>query len=89
MLRISETSAGGPGTILRLDGRLVGPWVTELEHACERTLARGALTELDLGGVEYLDRRGVSLLVELRSRGVALVAIPPFVQEQMKAATAG
>lgn len=87
MLKITEIDGPAGGVTLRLEGHLVGPWVTELERACDRVQARGTTPGLDLGAVEYLDRRGVALLVFLRARGTDLLATPPFVEEQLKSAT--
>lgn len=89
MLKITEITGPAGGVTLRLEGRLLGPWVIELEQACDRLQARGITPGLNLGAVEYLDRRGAALLVALRARGTALLDTPPFVAEQLKIATPG
>jgi len=54
-------------TILRLDGRIVGPWVQELDRAW-RSLT-GSLGSkkllIDLGGVTYADSDGRQVLAEI------------------------
>jgi anti-anti-sigma regulatory factor len=45
----------------------------------------GAALRVDLGGVSFIDREGVELLLRLRGRDVALVNCTPFVAEQLKA----
>ena len=73
------------GTVtLELAGRVVGPWVDELSRSCERILKVGGTLSLDLGGVSFVDRGGVTLLRALRGRHVALVNCTPFVAEQLK-----
>ena len=70
---------------LELAGRVVGPWVDELNRSCERVLGVGETLSVDLGGVSFVDRAGVELLLRLRGRRVSLVNCPPFVAEQLKA----
>lgn len=70
---------------LRLEGRIVGPWVGELQRACEAVLTEGRPLRLQLSEVEFMDARGISLLSSLRSRGVSLLECSPFAAEQLKA----
>jgi ABC-type transporter Mla MlaB component len=85
MLKISQAEPVNAGVILRLEGRVVGPWVTELQNSCDEVLTGGRLLKLDLADVEFMDAEGVALLSSLRSRGVALLKCPPFAAEQLKA----
>jgi hypothetical protein len=84
MLRISPTNTVNHAVVLRLEGRVVGPWVTELRKACEQVLTTGRPLKLHLGDVEFMDAQGVVLLSSLRSRGVSLLECPPFAAEQLK-----
>ncbi|HYA89699.1 MAG TPA: STAS domain-containing protein [archaeon] len=54
-------------TILRLDGRVVGPWVQELDRAWRSAAAcRGSKRLLiDLCGVTYADSDGRQVLAEI------------------------
>jgi hypothetical protein len=85
MLKIVLDATGSSRLVLRLEGRVVGPWVQELRRSCERALATPASLALDLADVSYLDRDAVQLLRSLGIRGVALVNCSPFVAEQLKA----
>jgi anti-anti-sigma regulatory factor len=70
MLKISVLPDGA-GAKLLLEGRLVGPWVEELDR-CWRELA-GAPEEhllLDLTGVTFVDAPGKALLARMRRGGV-------------------
>jgi ABC-type transporter Mla MlaB component len=84
MLKISPLQVAGHTVTLRLEGRVVGPWVVELQSSCEEVLSEGRSLKLHLGGVEYLDGQGVALLSGLRSRGVSLLECPLFAAEQLK-----
>jgi anti-anti-sigma regulatory factor len=72
MLRITEITDGGPGVLLKLEGKLRGPWVEELSRVCSE-LSRGEprAIRLDLSAVTFLDEVGVRLLRALM-RGGAL-----------------
>jgi len=86
MLRISQLEPVNQAVTLRLEGRVVGPWVTELQDSCEEVLNKGRLLKLHLADVEFMDARGVMLLSSLRSRGVTLLECPPFASEQLREA---
>jgi ABC-type transporter Mla MlaB component len=88
MLRISTNVSEGKNVItLRVEGQIVGAWISELDKACERTLAGGHQLILDLGDVSLIDRRGVTLLASLSRQAVALVRCSPFQEEQLRLAS--
>jgi ABC-type transporter Mla MlaB component len=89
MLRISELTPRNHSITLRFEGRLVGPWVSEATQVCERLLDETQLLKLDLADLSFLDRSGAMLLLDLRTRGVALLNGSPFIEEQLKATTNG
>jgi len=74
-VRISDVTRAA-GTILRVDGRLAGDAIAELERA-----GRAAVPPLvlDLTGLSFADADGVRALRELRAGGVVLDHVPPFV----------
>ena len=84
MLKISKVEPVNHTVVLRIEGRVVGPWVTELQKSCDEGLAEGRSLNLHLADVEFLDRQGIALLLRLRSRGVVLLECPPFAAEQLK-----
>ena len=85
MLRISPVESAGTCLILRLEGRVAGPWVEELCRICESSLTGHPGLRLDLTDVSYIDVGGLSVLTRLQSRGVQLMNCSPFVEEQLKA----
>lgn len=86
MLKISQTEPVNHTVTLRLEGRVVGPWVAELRNSCEEALTEGHSLNLHLANVEFMDLEGVALLSSLRLRGVVLLECPPFAAEQLKGA---
>jgi anti-anti-sigma regulatory factor len=87
MLKISR-AATTDAIVLRLEGQVVGPWVTELESACHdasHSNGRGALPLiLDLQGVSFLDADGIALLRQLVTGGASLTNYSVFLAEQLK-----
>ena len=72
---------------LKLEGRLVGPWVAELKRACEPHLPERRAISLDLADVTFADEAGLSLLLRLRTQGVTLMNCSPFLEEELRAAS--
>lgn len=84
MLKISLVEPINHAVTLRLEGRVIGPWVTELRKSCEKVLMEGRSLRLHLGDVEFINAEGLAVLASLKSRGVAFVELAPFVAEQLK-----
>ena len=64
---------------LKLEGRLAGPWVAELEKCWQRmTGAHRRPLTVDLDGVTFIDEAGKSLLQHLADQGTALKAAAPL-----------
>jgi len=84
MLRITEITDGGPGVLLKLEGKLLGPWVEEFGRVCAE-LSRGECRaiRLDLSAVTFLDEAGTRLLRALM-RGGAAVTASGFVAELLR-----
>jgi len=74
MLRI--TIQYRPGTVLRLEGRLQGPWVDELRNCWqrERTASGDQAIRIELVDVRFVDVAGKTLLSEMHRAGVEIVA---------------
>lgn len=83
MLRITTLEANGTVT-LKLEGRVVGPWVDVLRDYCEDILAQQPRVDLDLEDILFIDSCGVALLRQLTARQVALTNCSPFTAEQLR-----
>lgn len=71
---------------MKLEGRLSGPWVGELEQ-CWKTAAsttRGRRTVVDLGEVDFVDPQGQNLLTDMFSQGVEMEAVTPLICSVLK-----
>jgi ABC-type transporter Mla MlaB component len=84
MLKIVAVEAGVSDATLKLEGRVIGPWVEELWRSCESVFSRGARLTLDLSEVSFVDRNGVELFRSLQSRQVELLNCSPFVATLLK-----
>jgi len=84
MLKISQTGTPNHSITLKLEGRVVGPWVAELRRICGPLLEEQSQLKLDLTDVSYVDGDGVATLTDFQSRGVKLDNCSPFVEEQIK-----
>lgn len=84
MLKISETTNGKGILTLRLEGRVIGPWVEELRRICEPFLDTNDSLDLDMAEVTYADREGVVLLHRLQACGATLMNCSPFVAQQIE-----
>jgi anti-anti-sigma regulatory factor len=84
MLRITPIESTNHSITLRLEGRLSGPWVSELGEACEKALREGTALVLNLAEVSFLDPAGIDLLTTMQNRGAKLVDCSIFVSEQLK-----
>lgn len=75
MLRI--TANDNPRVLtFRLEGRLEGPWVEELEQSWLRLLkdASEPTVCVDLTGVTYIDAAGKARLAEMHKQGAEFIA---------------
>jgi RNA polymerase sigma-70 factor (ECF subfamily) len=68
MLRITSSQQEGT-TRIRLEGKLVGPWVAECRALCAGESARGQSLALDLRELRFADQEGIELLRELAGAG--------------------
>ena len=82
MLRI--TSSGTPERLrLKLEGRLIGPWVNELKQAWSATAGEGKAVEVDLEAVSFADADGCQLLSQIEKAGTKLVRASAFLRQAL------
>jgi anti-anti-sigma regulatory factor len=65
-----------PVTSFVVEGKLVGPWVKELERCWESVLAAHPYRSMlvDLAHVTFIDAEGRALLTRMRRKGVKLLS---------------
>jgi outer membrane protein TolC/anti-anti-sigma regulatory factor len=73
MLRITTKVDEDGNVTLRLEGKLSGPWVRELESCWESIEEKGKNIVVDLTGVAFIDSTGKCLLAKIHSQGGKLV----------------
>ncbi len=74
MLRITKTHSEGK-TTLKLEGRLAGCWIGDVERTCA---TEAFPLVLDLSGVTFADERAAQLIHRLRAEGAELVGLSLF-----------
>lgn len=84
MLRITPFATNSGESCLRLEGRLIGPWVEELERAVSASHSPLGELRLDLSRVQFVDASGLELLLSLQGRGVVLQPLTPFIEELLR-----
>jgi hypothetical protein len=83
MLRITWIEVGSSDSIqtLKLEGKLLGPWVDELSRVCGEPRVSPNSLRLDLAAVTFIDSSGVKLVNDLILQGVAIVGSSGFIAE--------
>ncbi|MEX2493561.1 MAG: STAS domain-containing protein [Nitrospirales bacterium] len=84
MLRITTVNEEGQSVRLKVEGRIVGEWVNELDHACTVLLAQKKNIVLDFSDVRFIDRRGSEVLKKLRGERVNMIGASLLVQRLME-----
>ena len=87
MLRITIMEEHDVATI-RLEGKLVGPWVEELERCWNTAMAGWRNTQLlvDLNMVTFVDASGRALLTKMHNAGAKLMGrgiLTTYILEQI------
>jgi hypothetical protein len=84
MLMITQSEGGGQTRTLKLEGKLFGPWLSELKSArAGARLSPGELC-LDLLGLNFIDPEGARFLAELIRDGASVVGCSGFIAEMLR-----
>ena len=90
MLRITTITAKG-SQVLKLEGKLSGPWVDELQSCWKEAVAEVTHRKpikIDMRGVSYVDHRGRNLLLRMEREGAALAECSDFIRQLLHASDA-
>ena len=83
MLRVTQASTGENGAILKLEGKLIQPWVDEVSSLLnEGKLSDGS--RLDLSSLTFIDEAGANLLLRLLGQGFQIESCSPYVAELLQ-----
>lgn len=90
MIRISKHESGHDVLILKVEGKVIGAWTTELQRvwaSLHPSLGPRKLC-IDICGVTYLDDQGLQLLKEIfRATGAIILADSPLTKQFADQAT--
>ncbi len=81
MLRITTNHLDQATRIFKLEGKLLGPWIGELESACSKSQVSPDRVRLDLHGLTFVDTEGARFLASLIRDGARVIACSGFVAE--------
>lgn len=80
MLRITQVSEDSDQVCLKVEGRVIGDWVDELDRTCGSCLSQSRQITLDMSDVTYIDRQGVETLKRILGKNVRLTGATLLVQ---------
>jgi anti-anti-sigma regulatory factor len=86
MIRISEHGSSDGNRVVRLEGRVVGRSVAEVQTFCQEILSQGLALTIDMAEVSFLDKSAVGLFKKLKGQQVRLLNCSPFLSELLKSA---
>jgi ABC-type transporter Mla MlaB component len=69
MLRITKQSMDGSTTTFKLEGKLLEPWIEELQHSIT---GQSNAIRLDLSALTFADAAGMHVLAELIRNGATV-----------------
>jgi hypothetical protein len=85
MLRITRFTGTHPTQTIRLEGKLLRPWIDEVRKACASGTDPAGRTTLDLSALTFVDAAGEELLRELIGQGIEVVSCSSYVAELLRA----
>jgi hypothetical protein len=71
---------------LKLEGKLLEPWVGELQTVCETFKVPLARVHLDLRSLTFVDPAGARFLARLIRDGAKVIACSGFIEELLQIA---
>jgi hypothetical protein len=80
MLRITQMATQA-SRLVKLEGKLLEPWLQEVRRVCEELRLQPGPAGLDLSALTFVDAAGANLLRDLVRQGMDIHACSPFVAE--------
>jgi ABC-type transporter Mla MlaB component len=86
MLMITHSEGSDMTLTLKLEGKLLEPWIGELQTACETFKVPADRVRLDLSTLTFVDSAGARFLDRLIRDGAKVIACSGFVAELLQIA---
>jgi len=83
MLRITRSGQSCAAPSIKLEGKLLAPWVDEVRHLFATT-DRAPAPRLNLAELTFVDAAGARLLNELIRGGIQIESCAPYVAELLR-----
>ncbi len=84
MLKIVRNDPTSDSIVLKLEGKVIGPWVEEVRRISEKIFASGRTLTFDLSEVTFVDREGIELFRALRGQQAMFLNSSVFVAELLR-----
>jgi hypothetical protein len=84
MLRITRIAGMHPTETVKVEGKLLAPWVDEVSKVCAGDADLSRRINLDLAALIFVDAAGERLLRELIAQGIEVVACSSYVAELLR-----
>jgi ABC-type transporter Mla MlaB component len=84
MLMITRFEGNDLTRTIKLEGKLLAPWMSELEAACGESRATPERVYLDLCDLMFVDAAGARFLADLIRDGATVIACSGFVAEMLE-----
>ena len=85
MIRITTMADDGQNVRLKVEGRIVENWITEIKKVCTSLLAQKKMIFLDFSHVSFIDRQGVKVLQRVLSDRVEIIGASRLVHAMGRA----
>jgi hypothetical protein len=89
MLRLTWIALDPSTRTLKLEGKLLGPWVGEVRRAWESCAVPCCRTRLDLSALSFVDAAGERLLRDLLAQGAEVGACSGYVAQLLRSSHGG
>ena len=83
MLMITRSDGSDHTHTLKLEGKLLAPWISELDSVCNDSHLTPEKVYLDLCDLTFVDAAGARFLARLIRDGARVIACSGFVAEML------
>lgn len=80
MFRVTTLGDDGQRVHLKVEGRILGDWASEITDICDSCLVKKKMVFLDFSEVSFIDRRAIDILNRALSEKVQIVKAGMLIQ---------